>query len=121
MPRTFETTRGDTGRELEATLYRPSGAVVDLTNCTIKLLLVSQRAGNTTYTRLASLRNSPGTDGVVYYAFVSGDFSGGSAIPAGAYWIQWEITDGAGKKTTILHDYDKPGELMTAELFVDRG
>lgn len=114
MPQ-FQTYRGDTGRELEATLYKPSGIVFDLTGCTVQLLLVSARNLAVVYTRTAAKRNSPGTDGLVYYAFQTSDFTGGAAIPSGKYYLRWKVTDGASKPVTIGNDRQTE-ELLMAEV-----
>ena len=79
----FRIAQGNTPK-IADTLTDNAGVPADLTLCTVKFIF---QCGVTSFSRVAAITNSPGSDGAVNYQMVAAD----SASP-GLYQAQWEVT-----------------------------
>lgn len=90
----IEFTEGDTGSKFKPTCKNNSdGAIINLTGATIKLRYRISKG--TLQEKTMTITNSPGTDGVVEYLFLTGE------LTPGAMEAHVEITK-AGKLITSL-------------------
>lgn len=93
----FTIRRGDTLPVLTATLSATGGSALDLTGATVEMHL--SRAG-VTHDRACAIASNPAT-GVVTYSFAAADWTGASALVAGTYRIEFEITFTGGAVLTV--------------------
>lgn len=87
----YTMTQGDTLRSIEATLYGPDGAVIDLTGCTVKFLMRRQNSAVLKVQSLATIVTAAA--GIVRYSPLSGDVD-----TPGLYLGRWKVNETASDK-----------------------
>jgi hypothetical protein len=90
----FTIGRGDLLPILTATLTGDTGAVIDLTGCTVKFNMKARSGAAVKVTAAATVVNAPG--GIVSYTWAAGDTN-----VDGTYDAEFEVTYPSGKKLTV--------------------
>lgn len=89
--------RNDTNVLPRALLQDETGAVINLTGCTVRYSLLNVRLRTLKVNRAsATLADQAIAPGEVYYTLVAGDVD-----TSGTYQEEWEVTYGSGKKETF--------------------
>jgi hypothetical protein len=84
----------DTGKSIVATLLNSDGTPINLTGCTVKVIVAAAVGTTAIVNRAVSVTDA--TNGVVTYTPIAADVA-----TAGTYMAEWEVTTGSGGVFTV--------------------